>query len=135
MGYEQSLALREWSAQVGSRETKKNAVWRSFYCELVLVNADALLILGHVLETNHTARECEKGIVLTATYVLTGVDMSSALSDNDIAGDYALAVSLLRTKTLGLRVTAVLGGTNALLMSKELKIKLQHRFLPPLIVN
>ena len=88
-----------------------------------------------MLETNHTVRECEKGIVLTATYVLTGVDMSSALSDNDIAGDYALAVSLLRTKTLRLGVTAVLSGTNALLMSKELKIKLQHRFLPPLIVN
>ena len=103
--------------------------------ESVLVNADALLILSHMLETDHTVRECEKGIVLTATYVLTGVDVSSALSDNDIAGDYALAVSLLRTKTLGLRVTAVLSGTNALLMSKELKIKLQHRFLPPLIVN
>ena len=87
-----------------------------------------------MLETNHTVSECEKGIVLTATYVLSGMDMSSALSDKDIAGDYALAVCLLRTKTLGLGVTAVLGGADALLMSKELKIQLQHRFLPPLLM-
>jgi hypothetical protein len=84
-----------------------------------------------MLETNHTVSECEKGIVLTATYVLSGVDMSSALSDKNISCDNALTVSLFRTKTLGLGVTAVLGGTNALLMSEELKIKLQHRFFPP----
>ena len=90
------------------------------FCELVLVNADTLLVASHVLETNHTVSECEKGIVLTATYVLTGVDMGSALSDNDIAGNYVCAVCLLNAETLGFAVTTVLGRTDTLFMCKEL---------------
>jgi hypothetical protein len=46
--------------------------------------------------------------------------MSSALSDKNISCDNALTVSLFRTKTLGLGVTAVLGGADALLVSEKL---------------
>ena len=101
--------------------------------ESVLVNADALLIAGHVLEADGTVRKSEQRVVLAATDILTGMDMGATLSDKNVAGNDTLAVGLLHTKTLGLAVTTVLGGTNALLMCKKLQTELQHRFLPPLI--
>ena len=52
--------------------------------------------------------------------VLAGANCASSLSDNDIAGNDCLTVSLLYAKALGLTVTAVLRRTDTLLMSKEL---------------
>jgi hypothetical protein len=52
------------------------------------------------------------------------VDLCAALSYEDVAGDYSLAVTLLCAKTLSLRVTTVLGRTHTLFMSEELQIHL-----------
>ena len=54
------------------------------------------------------------------THVLTGMDVRAALTDEDVAGHAVLAVCLLHTETLGLGVTSVFGGTNALFMGKKL---------------
>jgi hypothetical protein len=48
------------------------------------------------------------------------MDLSTALSDKNIAGENGLSVAFLRTKSLGLGLTAVLGRTHSLLMSEEL---------------
>jgi hypothetical protein len=50
------------------------------------------------------------------------MDLSSTLTINDVAGLYELTVCSLGTKTLGLRITSVLGGTHSLLMSEKLKV-------------
>jgi hypothetical protein len=44
------------------------------------------------------------------------VDLGSALSDKDVAGEDKLAVGSLGTKTLGLAVAAVLGRTHTFFM-------------------
>ena len=87
---------------------------------LVSVNANLLLATGDVLELNNTVNKCEKSIVRADTYVSTGMNLGAALSNNNVAGDNRLAVCLLNAETLGLRITTVLGRTNALLVGEEL---------------
>jgi hypothetical protein len=73
-----------------------------------------------MLELNGAADKCKESIVRTDTYVHSGMNLSSALSNDDVTSDNRLSVCLLNTKTLGLGITAVLGRTNALLVGEEL---------------
>ena len=52
--------------------------------------------------------------------------MSASLTNQDVAGQYELTIGTLHTQPLGFGITAVLGGTNTLLMRKELPIPLQQ---------
>lgn len=70
------------------------------------------------LETKRSVYKCEQRVVTTASYVYAGMDLGPALLEKNVAGLNELTVGSLRTKALGLRVTAVLGGTNTLLMSE-----------------
>ena len=88
--------------------------------ESVCVNADLLLTLGLMLKLDSTVNQSKQSVVLAYTDVLAGANCASSLSDNDIAGNDCLTVSLLYAKALGLTVTAVLRRTDTLLMSKEL---------------
>ena len=88
--------------------------------ELVCVNADLLLATSLVLELDLTVDQSEESVVGAHTNVVTGMNSSASLSDDDIAGDNRLTVGLLNAKSLGLGITTVLGRTYALLMSKEL---------------
>ena len=94
----------------------------SIFCQMksVGVNADLLLRLGLVLKLNSTIDQSEEGVVLAYANVLAGANCGASLSYDDVAGNHCLTVSLLNAKALRLTVTAVLRGTNALLMSKEL---------------
>ena len=87
---------------------------------LVSVYANLLLATGDVLELNNTVNKRKESIVRTDTYVSTGMNLSSALSYKNVAGKNRLTVSLLYAETLGLRITTVLGRTNALLVGEEL---------------
>ena len=87
---------------------------------LVSVNANLLLATGDVLVLYSTVNKSKESIVRTDTNVRTGMDLSSALSYKNIAGDNCLTVSLLNTKTLRFGITTVFGRTNALFMSEEL---------------
>ena len=84
------------------------------------VYADLLLSLGLVLKLNSTVDQSEQSVVLAYANVFAGANCASSLSDDDIAGNNCLTVSLLNAKALGLTVTTVFGGTDTLLMSKEL---------------
>ena len=90
------------------------------------VNRDLLAVLVLALELYSAVNESEQSVILTLSDVGAGVDLGPALSDKDIAGQDELSVGSLGTKTLGLAVAAVLGGANALLMSKELQTEFQH---------
>ena len=86
----------------------------------VSVYADLLLILGLMLELYLAVDESKERVVLTDTYVVTGMDGRASLSDKNVARKNCLAVSLLYAKALGLAVSAVLGRTNTFFMSKKL---------------
>ena len=73
-----------------------------------------------MLELNNTVDKCEECIVRADTNVVTGMNLSAALSYKNVAGDNRLTVCLLNAETLGLRITTVLGRTNALLVGEEL---------------
>ena len=87
---------------------------------LVSVYANLLLVLGLCLKLDLTVDQSVDGVILTETNIVTGPDGSATLTNDDVACDNGLTVSLLDTKSLGLTVAAVLGGTYTLFMSKEL---------------
>ena len=59
------------------------------------------------------------------------MDVGSALSDKDIACENELTVASLDAESLGLRITAVLGRSAALLMCEKLNIYLENCVTPP----
>src|SRR5690606_11282400 len=59
--------------------------------------------------------EREQGVVVAATHAVAGVDLGAALADEDLAGADDLAAEALHAEALGVGVTAVLGGADALL--------------------
>src|SRR5699024_10051489 len=75
--------------------------------------------------------ESEQGIVAADAYVLSRMNVGSSLTVEDVASQYKLTVSAFCAQTLGLRVTAVLCGTNTFFMSKELHAKFKHCCTPP----
>ena len=81
---------------INSRATAKcDSPWKA---ELsVTVNADALLVLCELLEFNLTVGKSKQSVVGTAADILAGMDVRTALSDNDIAGGYALTVRFFHT--------------------------------------
>jgi hypothetical protein len=84
------------------------------------VNADLLLVAAHTLEADNTVDQSEQGIVGTTANTSTSVDVSAALTNQDVASGNGLTVSTLSAQTLRLGITAVLSGTYTLLMSEEL---------------
>ena len=77
-------------------------------------------------ETNDTVSLGIQRIITAASDIGAGMDVGSALSVQDVAGLYKLSVRSLRSQSLRLRITAVLCGTDALLMREKLKIHIEH---------
>ena len=90
------------------------------YRKLFGVNTDALFAAGNVLEFHLAVYKSVKCVVRTDTDIHTGMNVRSALSDNDITGDNRLSVRLFDSKALGFAVTTVLCRTDALFVSEEL---------------
>ena len=88
----------------------------------VCVYADLLLSSGLVLKLDLTIDQCVQSVILAYANVLACANSGSSLSDDDVAGKHCLTVSLLYAKALGLTVTAVLGRTNTLFVSKKLNV-------------
>ena len=88
--------------------------------ELVSVYANLLLSACLMLKLNPSVDKSEERIILTDTNIVTGMNSCSSLSYEDVAGENYLTVSSLNAKALGFAITAVLSGTDTLLMSKEL---------------
>jgi len=82
------------------------------------INRTFLLVSAETLETNHTVLQGEQGIVAADADIGAGMDLGSALSVENVARFDKLAVRTLRAESLGFGVTAVLGGADALFMSK-----------------
>ena len=90
------------------------------------VHAATGLLLAQALETDNAVNQSEQGIVAADAAVGAGMNMSAALTVQDVARQNELTVRALRAKALRLAVAAVVGRTGALLMSEELKIHRKH---------
>lgn len=99
----------------------------------LLLGVDAALtaVLAQPLELHGAVDQSEQGVILADTNVGAGMDVGASLTDQDVAGQHVLTVSTLDAQALGLRITAVLGGTAALMVSEELNTNLQHGVTPP----
>lgn len=86
------------------------------------VNANSLAITANSLELDLAVNLSKQGVIRSDSDVLAGMDVSSSLANENVSGEYKLAVSSLYAKTLGLGITTVLGRTDSLFMSEELKI-------------
>lgn len=64
------------------------------------VNAYLTSAACNMLELNSSVDEREECIVGAATYVITGMDSSTSLTENNATGSYVLTVSSLNAKAL-----------------------------------
>ena len=78
--------------------------------------AHVRLVLTLLAERNRSVNEREQRVVLTHTYILTGVVNRTTLADDDVAGLSELTAEQLDTESLALRLTAVLRTTYTLLV-------------------
>ena len=79
-----------------------------------------------MLEPDGPVDQCEQGVIAADTDIVAGMDSGASLPDEDVPRQDSLTVGSLDAESLGLAVPTVLGGTDALLMSKELQTELQH---------
>ena len=84
------------------------------------VNRNLLAVLAQSLKLYYAVSLSEKRIVRALAYVLARVDVSSSLTNEDVAGQYELTVSSLDAESLGFGISAVLGRTHTFLMSEML---------------
>ena len=84
------------------------------------VHADLALVTTLALDSHLAGDLCEKGIVLALANVMTRMEVRAALTDQDAACGHQSACMLLHAKALGLTVTTVTGGADALFMSEQL---------------
>ena len=94
---------------------------------LLSVNGALTTILALALETDSAVNQSEQSVIAADTDIDTGMDVSASLANQNVAGQNKLTVSTLNAQALSLRVTAVLGGTAALVVSEVLNTNLQHR--------
>ncbi len=88
------------------------------------INADLFAVAANTFKFDSSVNQSEKCIIAADAYVFTGMDMGSTLTNQNVAGQNCLTVSTLYAQSLGLGITAVLGRTYALFMSKELNAEL-----------
>lgn len=84
------------------------------------VNADLLSVTTYALKLYLAVNEREQGIVGASAHIVSGVNVSAALSYENVAREDELTVSALNAKSLGLGIASILGGTHSLFMSEIL---------------
>ena len=98
-----------------------------FYNQLLLsVNGALTAILALALELDGTVNQSEQGVIAADADIDAGMDVGASLANQDVAGQNELTVGTLHAQSLGLGVTAVLGGAAALLVGEELKTNTNH---------
>jgi hypothetical protein len=89
---------------------------------LYRVYGSSLAELAEALETKDAVCKSIQSVISADAYVKAGMDVCAALSVKDVAGFDKLAIRSLGAQTLGIGITAVLGGAHSLFMCEELKI-------------
>lgn len=86
----------------------------------VSVNAYLLSVATNTLKLYLAVNECEQGIIGASAHIVSGMNVSTALSYENVTRKNKLSVSALNAKSLGLGVTSVLCRTHSLFMSEIL---------------
>ena len=84
------------------------------------VNADLLSVATYALKLNLAVNKSEQGIIGASANIVSGVNVSAALSYKNVARKDKLSIRALNAKSFGLGVTSVLGRTHSLFMSELL---------------
>jgi hypothetical protein len=116
-------------------QTKKGREKPAFFGKclsllLNLVNTDLFAVFAESLKLNGTVNLSEKGVVGAFADVCTGMDVSSALFNKNVACENELTVRTLNAESLGFRITAVLCGTHTFFMSEQLDVYFKHYSAP-----
>ena len=82
------------------------------------INGNLFIVSARSFESDDAVGQCKQRIVLTDSYVLTGMNFSASLSDENAARKYGLTVGTLYAEALRLAVSAVVGRTGTFLMSE-----------------
>ena len=98
---------------------------------LCSVNGALSAILALALELDGTVNQSEQGVIAADADIDAGMDVGASLANQDVAGQNELTISTLHAQALSIRITTVLGGTAALVVSEELNTNLQHGVTPP----
>jgi hypothetical protein len=69
-------------------------------CKLVRVYRNLFTIFTETLKRYHAFDQCEQSVILAAADVVAGVDLSAALTINDVAGFDRFAAEFLAAETL-----------------------------------
>ena len=85
------------------------------------IDAYFFAIAANALETNLTIDQSKQSIIRTTANVFTGMDVSTALTNQNVASQYMLTIGTFYAQTFGLGITAVLGGTYTFFMCKKLQ--------------
>jgi hypothetical protein len=64
-------------------------------------------VLSSFAEFNHAIAQCKQGIVPANTNIFSGMVNSTALTYDDVSGNYSLAAKYFYTQTLAVRVTTI----------------------------
>ena len=89
-------------------------------CLSLRINRYLLAVSAQSFKSYNTVSSCEQCVIRAAAYVLTRVDVSSSLTNENVSGNYCLTVSTLNAESLSLGITAVLDRTHTFLMREEL---------------
>ena len=106
-----------------SRATRVRLFGLQFFRQKLLLHAALLAALAHALETDGAVHQSKQGIIAALADILTRLDVSAALTNEDVAGQNELTVCTLGAQTLCCGIAAVLGAAYALFMC--------HCNLPP----
>ena len=83
----------------------------------LLINGDFLAFLAQAFELNGTVNKCEQGIILALADIGAGMNLRTALANENVPCQNELTIRTLGAETLGLAVAAVLGRTHTFFMS------------------
>ena len=82
------------------------------------IYACLFLVFAHSFITNDAVYESEQGVILADTDVCARMNFRTALTNENVACEYGLAVAALRAKAFRFAVSPVVGRTGTFLMSE-----------------
>ena len=82
-------------------------------------NRNLLLVSAEAAELNDAINLCKKSVVIAETYIKTRVNSCSVLLVKNIASLYELTICSLLSKSLGLRISTILGRAHTFMMSHD----------------
>ena len=88
------------------------------------INADFFAVTSYAFKFDFSVNQSEKGIIAADTNVFTGMDVGSALTNENVASQNSLSIGTFYAQSIGLGITAVLGRTSAFFMCKKLNADL-----------